>query len=201
MAKPPRNRAHRRREQRKQALPSPSFWASRAAVVLVGVLAFLAVVVAVIAFRQTEQPAAPPTPAPTALTPTTTPDASKTPATPEPDEPAPDPSEQLKIEDIKVGTGPSPKPGDRVTVHYTGRLTDGTEFDSSVGRNQPFTFTLGAHDVIPGWEQGVATMKVGGKRKLTVPLSLGYGSKGKAPIPPNSTLVFDIEFLKVEPSQ
>jgi FKBP-type peptidyl-prolyl cis-trans isomerase len=105
----------------------------------------------------------------------------------------------LKYTDIKVGEGEEAKPGQAVTVHYTGRLTDGTKFDSSLDRKQPFSFKLGAGQVIQGWDQGVAGMKVGGKRKLTIPPGLGYGSQSVGGvIPPNSTLVFDVELLGVK---
>jgi FKBP-type peptidyl-prolyl cis-trans isomerase len=101
------------------------------------------------------------------------------------------------IDDV-VGEGPSAKSGDRVTVHYTGWLLDGTKFDSSKDKNQPFSFSLGAGDVIPGWDQGVAGMKVGGKRKLTIPPDLGYGVHGAGGvIPPNATLKFEVELLKI----
>lgn len=106
---------------------------------------------------------------------------------------------ELKIKDDVVGTGAVAKSGDRVNVHYTGWLTDGTKFDSSKDRNQPFAFTLGAGEVIPGWDQGVAGMKVGGKRTLTIPPELGYGAQGAGgAIPPNATLVFEVELLSVD---
>jgi FKBP-type peptidyl-prolyl cis-trans isomerase len=105
----------------------------------------------------------------------------------------------LKIEDLKVGTGAEAVAGKAVTVHYTGWLTDGKKFDSSLDRKEPFKFMLGAGQVIPGWDKGVQGMKVGGKRKLTIPPQLGYGERGAgALIPPNSTLVFEVELLKVE---
>jgi FKBP-type peptidyl-prolyl cis-trans isomerase len=104
---------------------------------------------------------------------------------------------KLVIKDTVVGKGAAAKSGDSVTVNYTGYLTDGTKFDSSVGK-APFTFPLGAGQVIPGWDQGVAGMKVGGKRKLTIPPDLGYGAAGAGGvIPPNATLVFDVEMLKI----
>lgn len=105
----------------------------------------------------------------------------------------------LRYVDVQPGTGNAPKTGQRVTVHYTGTLEDGTKFDSSVDRGQPFTFTIGIGQVIRGWDEGVATMKEGGKRKLIIPASLGYGAKGAGNvIPPNATLLFDVELIKVE---
>jgi peptidylprolyl isomerase len=105
----------------------------------------------------------------------------------------------LKYIDTMVGTGDSPKTGDEVTVHYTGYLTDGKKFDSSVDRKTPFSFTIGYGQVIKGWDEGVATMKVGGKRKLIIPPALGYGSRGAGGvIPPNAELVFDVELLGVK---
>lgn len=106
---------------------------------------------------------------------------------------------ELKIEDTKVGTGAEAVAGKSVTVHYTGWLTNGTKFDSSKDRGQPFIFQLGAGNVIKGWDQGVAGMKVGGARKLTIPPNLGYGAGGAGGglIPPNATLVFEVELLGV----
>lgn len=105
---------------------------------------------------------------------------------------------ELTVEDIQVGSGAEAVTGRTVEVHYTGRLVDGTKFDSSLDRGAPFAFPLGAGRVIQGWDRGVVGMRVGGRRKLTIPASLGYGARGFANlIPPNSTLVFDIELLAV----
>jgi len=106
----------------------------------------------------------------------------------------------LKYQDEKVGSGASPRQGQTVQVHYTGWLTNGKKFDSSVDRGEPFKFVLGQGQVIKGWDEGVASMKVGGKRKLTIPANLAYGDKnvGNGLIPPNSTLVFDVELLGVQ---
>lgn len=107
--------------------------------------------------------------------------------------------EELKIEDLAVGTGEEAVAGKRVTVNYSGTLTSGTKFDSSYDRGTPFTFNLGKGEVIKGWDEGVVGMKVGGKRKLTIPSSLGYGARGAGDvIPPNATLIFEVELLKVE---
>lgn len=104
----------------------------------------------------------------------------------------------LSSTDEVVGTGAEAKAGQTVTVNYVGTLTDGTKFDSSYDRNQPFSFKLGAGEVIQGWDQGVAGMKVGGKRKLVIPPSLGYGAQANGKIPANSTLVFEVELLDVK---
>jgi hypothetical protein len=104
----------------------------------------------------------------------------------------------LKYTDVVVGTGPSPRPGQTAVVHYTGTLTDGTKFDSSRDKGQPYEFPLGRGTVIRGWDEGVATMKVGGRRRLVVPPALGYGPMPRPGIPANSTLVFDIELLGVK---
>ncbi len=115
-----------------------------------------------------------------------------------PSQPAQPPGNLEKV-DLKVGTGAEAKKGQRVKVHYTGTLTDGKKFDSSVDRGQPFTFSLGAGEVIKGWDEGVAGMKVGGKRKLTIPYNLAYGEAGRPPsIPPKATLLFDVELLGIE---
>ena len=104
----------------------------------------------------------------------------------------------LKYVDLTVGTGREAAAGNHVSVHYTGWLTNGTKFDSSVDRRDPFSFPIGAGKVIRGWDEGVAGMKVGGKRKLTIPPQLGYGARGAGGvIPPNATLLFDVELLEV----
>ena len=111
--------------------------------------------------------------------------------------------DQLKIIDVKQGTGPVAKPGEPVTVNYTGWLyvngAKGAKFDSSFDHGRPFTFPLGAGAVIPGWDKGVAGMKVGGERTLIIPPDMGYGERGTpgGPIPPNATLMFDVQLLKV----
>jgi FKBP-type peptidyl-prolyl cis-trans isomerase FkpA len=104
----------------------------------------------------------------------------------------------LQYEDLTEGTGAEAKKGDSVEVHYTGWLTSGKKFDSSLDRGQPFAFSLGAGRVIKGWDEGVAGMKVGGKRKLHIPAALGYGARGAGGvIPPNADLVFEVELLGV----
>jgi FKBP-type peptidyl-prolyl cis-trans isomerase len=112
-------------------------------------------------------------------------------------------SSGLQITDTTVGTGASPKPGQTCVMHYTGWLYEdgkkGKKFDSSVDRNEPFEFPIGQHRVIAGWDEGVSTMKVGGKRTLIIPPALGYGARGAGGvIPPNATLIFDVELLAVK---
>jgi peptidylprolyl isomerase len=105
----------------------------------------------------------------------------------------------VTVEILKPGTGPTPNPGQKVTVHYTGTLADGTKFDSSRDRGQPFSFVIGAGQVIKGWDEGLAMLKVGTRAKLTIPPQLGYGARGAGNvIPPNATLIFDVELLGVQ---
>ena len=105
---------------------------------------------------------------------------------------------ELKVEDIKVGTGREVKSGDTVVMHYIGTLEDGTKFDSSYDRNQPFETQIGVGRVIKGWDQGVPGMKIGGKRKLTIPYQLAYGENGYGPIPPKATLIFEVELVDIK---
>jgi len=146
-------------------------------------IVFLAVIFAAAQTAQKQTAARPNTKAPTKVTG----DGVKTPS-------------GLQYWDITVGTGAEAKSGSHVKVHYTGWLTSGKKFDSSVDANQPFDFTVGAGDVIKGWDEGVAGMKVGGKRQLRIPPSLGYGASGTpgGPIPPNATLIFDVQLLGVK---
>lgn len=124
-------------------------------------------------------------------------DASETPS-PMSDETLITMDSGLQYVDLVEGTGAMPQSGQRVTVHYTGTLEDGTKFDSSRDRGRPFTFQIGVGQVIKGWDEGVATMRVGGQRKLVIPSDLGYGSRGAGGvIPPNATLIFDVELLRI----
>jgi peptidylprolyl isomerase len=105
----------------------------------------------------------------------------------------------LKYVELEEGTGATPEPGQTVVVHYTGTLEDGTKFDSSRDRNRPFEFKIGVGQVIQGWDEGLSTMKVGGRRQLIIPSELGYGSRGAGGvIPPNATLLFDVELLDIK---
>ncbi len=104
----------------------------------------------------------------------------------------------LKIQDISLGTGKEAKSGDTVAVNYLGTLENGTKFDSSYDRNQPFITQIGVGAVIKGWDEGIPGMKVGGKRKLIIPSELGYGAQGAGPIPPNSTLIFEVELISIK---
>lgn len=108
-------------------------------------------------------------------------------------------SSSLVVQDEVVGTGAVAEPGDTLTVNYTGKLADGTVFDTSVGKT-PFQFVLGEAQVIPGWDQGLVGMQVGGKRILIIPPSLAYGAQGNGPIPPNATLTFEVDLLSVTPA-
>lgn len=105
---------------------------------------------------------------------------------------------ELQMDDLVVGTGASPQNGQTVVVHYRGTLENGTEFDSSHRRNEPFRFKIGVGQVIKGWDVGVASMKIGGKRKLTIPGDMAYGARGvPGLIPPHATLIFEVELLDV----
>lgn len=108
------------------------------------------------------------------------------------------PETGVQVQDEVIGEGAAAKAGDTVTVHYIGKLTDGKVFDSSVDRGEPFSFTLGAGQVIKGWDEGLVGMKEGGKRILMIAPDYGYGAQGVGPIPPNSTLIFQVELIKTE---
>lgn len=188
----------------------------RKKLIIVGVLVLL--VVAVVAMRNAETPPAPETAATTETAPATETGAHSADdghnhaegdghdhSAEEKSAPAPTATTTVKGNvttlqktDLKVGTGKTAKTGDNVTVHYRGTLTNGTKFDASYDRGQPFSFPLGGGQVIPGWDQGVVGMKEGGKRKLVIPSDLAYGDEGRPPtIPQKATLVFEVELLKV----
>jgi FKBP-type peptidyl-prolyl cis-trans isomerase len=168
---------------------------------LLTVLALAALLVSAFALsgcgqKAAEQPTQPAAEAPPAEAP-----AAEAPAEPAPEAKGEKTEDvtKLKIEDIKKGTGATAEKDKLVTVHYTGWLTDGTKFDSSKDRGEPFMFPLGAGQVIPGWDEGVQGMKVGGIRKLIIPPDMGYGDQGAGDtIPPGATLVFEVELLDVQ---
>jgi FKBP-type peptidyl-prolyl cis-trans isomerase len=202
MTKEPINRAQRRRIEREAKVHHPTFWDSTfnriwvvaLAAVVVGVIGYAAFFKAQPASNAATTPPRPVQPAPQPPKPAAGEAAQPATQTPEP----PKSTEKVDIKDVKTGTGPEVKMGDRVTVHYTGTLKDGTKFDSSRDKGTPFTFTVG-RGVIEGWSQGVIGMKAGGRRTLVVPSSLGYGKAGSPPrFPPDATLTFDIEVLKIE---
>jgi peptidylprolyl isomerase len=144
--------------------------------------------------------AGPATAAPAAAAPAATTTTTTTTTTAAPDLKTVTAASGLKYQDVAVGTGPSPQAGDTVTVNYTGTLDDGTKFDSSIDRGTPFDFTIGVGQVIKGWDEGVMSMKVGGKRNLIIPSDLGYGATGAGGvIPPNATLHFYVELLGIKP--
>lgn len=158
--------------------------------IIIGVLVLL--VGAVVAMRWNEQPKeAPPEPEaqPTAAAPA--PELNNKTAAKTPD------ATKLQKIDLRVGKGKVAKTGDHVVMQYRGTLTDGTVFDESYKRGQPFDFTIGGGQVIKGWDEGIPGMKEGGKRKLIIPPDMGYGAGGQGPIPPNATLIFEVELVKV----
>lgn len=124
--------------------------------------------------------------------------SSNTITTDTPKEMTPTTAENVKVEDIQEGTGTEVQNGDTVVIHYTGTLVNGTKFDSSLDRGEPFETRIGVGEVIKGWDLGVVGMKVGGKRKLTIPPSLGYGNQELPNIPANSILIFDVELLDIK---
>lgn len=111
---------------------------------------------------------------------------------------APSKVTELIIEDTKIGTGNEVKSGDNISIHYTGTLEDGTKFDSSYNRGQPLETQIGVGQVIEGWDKGIVGMKVGGKRKLTIPYQMAYGEDGYGPIPPKATLIFEVELMDIK---
>lgn len=202
MAKEELNRAQRRQRERRVKAHTPSFWDSNVnrVVVIVLAAAFLGVIAYGISGAGNKPPATaankPATPAPAATPPAPQPTPQPTPA-------ATPPATNAKVtnKDTKVGTGDVAKDGDTVTVNYVGTLDNGHEFDNSIKKGQPLTFGVGKPGIIQGFSDGVRGMKVGGKRSVTVPAELGYGPNGKGDIPPNATLHFELELLKVEPAK
>jgi len=176
---------------------------SNSTAVAIGIAAFLAVGAYI--SMQSASTAAPPAPGPEATAKPQSPAATPPSARPLPDQAKVDPasytttSTGLQFADLVVGTGESAAAGANVSVDYAGWLEDGTLFDASYKRPTPFTFTVGRGQVIKGWDEGVATMKVGGKRQLRVPADLAYGPKGRGKIPPAATLIFDVELVSVAP--
>ncbi len=163
--------------------------------IIVAITAFAAVLLLMISFLNGSSSSASTQPASNqAAAPVPTMNAAKAPA---PAGAVTSPS-GLQYVDKVVGTGQQPQKGQRVVVHYTGYLDNGTKFDSSVDRGQPFEFLLGTGQVIPGWDEGIASMRIGGKRRLVIPSNLAYGAQGQGPIPPNARLTFDVELIGVK---
>ncbi len=172
-------KARRKKARRKKAAKQPASDKKVIAVIFIGVMIVAGGIYALTRGTGSTQPTATPQPVIDDTGATTT-------------------ASGLKYIDIVEGTGPSPQTGQRITVHYTGTLTNGSKFDSSVDTGQPYEFPIGRGEVIKGWDEGLMTMKVGGKRKLIVPPDLAYGKRGRPGIPPNSTLLFEVELLGIK---
>lgn len=187
-------------ENQQSPIANPEVGLDKNAIILI--FAALAILVGGILFvmNNNSTPLASSSPAPTDQGLTQASGASPIPQPSQSATPSPVPNvTELQIEDLAVGTGGEAMSGKKVTVNYVGTLTNGAKFDSSYDRGQPFSFNLGAGQVIKGWDQGVLGMKIGGKRRLVIPPDLGYGAQGAgASIPPNATLVFEVELLAVE---
>ncbi len=195
MSKRTRLSGRERREQRRQARQALMSMGPRVALVAAVVAAPVVIALALILFVIEGDDGTPPlisaTPVPASV------DSGPPPVTGEPTLT----ETGLGIIDIETGTGETPAPGQTLAVHYTGWLSDGTKFDSSLDTGTPFELAFGAGQVIAGWDEGLATMKVGGKRRLIIPPELAYGEQGSPPtIPPNSELTFDIELLEIKES-